>query len=105
MAILGAKNAAGATAGVSTSETLVPELGGITLSTSLLSSPSDNGHINGNKSTSKSNKLQATQNGNTSITTKPVAKSPPSRNGSPLTPKNILYLRNGESKTGLSFFA
>ena len=104
MAILGAKNAAGATAGVSTSETLVPELGGITLSTSLLSSPSDNGHINGNKSTSKSI-LAATQNGNTSITTKPVSKSPPSRNGSPLTPKNILYLRNGESKTGLSFFA
>ena len=104
MAILGAKNAAGATAGVSTSETLVPELGGITLSTSLLSSPSDNGHINGNKSTSKSI-LAATQNGNIAITTKPAAKSPPSRNGSPLTPKNILYLRNGESKTGLSFLA
>ena len=103
MAILGVKNAAGATAGVSTSETLVPELGGITLSTSLLPSPSDNGHISGNKSTSKSIS-GATQNGNTSITTKVVAKPPPSRNGSPLTPKNILYLRNGESKTGLSSF-
>ena len=103
MAILGAKNAAGATAGVSTSETLVPELTGITLSSPLLSTSSDNRHLNGNN-TSRRSTLEATKNDDTFVTPKVIFKSPPSHNGSPISPKNILNLRNGEGTIGLLQF-
>ena len=101
MAILGAKNAAGATAGVSTPDTLtpIPELAGISLSSALMSPSSENGHTNGHKKTNKQDP------GHTSatyipFTPKVVCKSPPSDKFPELSPKNILYLRNEESKIG-----
>jgi hypothetical protein len=99
MAILGAKNAAGATAGVSAPETLVPELAGINLSTALISSSSDNGHKNGHKKTTKP--VSGTIGSpNSSYPSSVACKSPPSQKFHNLSPKNILYIKNGEASLG-----
>ena len=96
MAILGAKNAAGATAGVSAPDTLVPELAGISLSTALISSSSDNGHINGHNKKAKP-VLGPIVSPNSSNSSSVACKSPPSQKFHNLSPKNIIYIKNGEA--------
>ena len=102
MAILGAKNAAGATAGVSTPDTLVPELAGMSISSSLLSPSSpDNGHINGHKRPNQPTTGAITRNHDAPITPTGTCKSPPSAHDFvKLSPKNIFFIKNGETSIG-----
>ena len=104
MAILGAKNAAGATAGVSSPDaTLVPELAGISLSTSLLS-PSDSGHMNNGhdaaKKTPGTNDIVGSKDG--SLSTTAAYKSSPSHEHlkKVLPSNNIMHIKNGQTSIG-----
>ena len=98
MAILGAKNAAGATAGVSAPDTLVPELAGISLSSALITSSSDNGHRNGHNKTTKTKPVSGTIcSPNSSYNSSIACKSPTSQKFHNLSPKKILYIQNGEA--------
>lgn len=103
MAILGAKNAAGATAGVSSPDaTLVPELAGISLSTSLLS-PSDSGHMNNGHDAAKktpTNDIVGSKDG--SLSTTAAYKSSPSHEHlkKVLPSNNIMHIKNGQTSIG-----
>ena len=104
MAILGAKNAAGATAGVSSPDaSLVPELAGISLSTSLLS-PSDSGHMNNGhdaaKKTPGTNDMVGSKDG--SLSTTAAYKSSPSHEHlkKVLPSNNIMHIKNGQTSIG-----
>ena len=101
MAILGAKNAAGATAGVSSPDaTLVPELAGISLSTSLLS-PSDSGHMNnGHDAAKKTNDIVGSKDGSLS-TTAGYKSSPSHQHFTKVSPSNnIIHIKNGQTSIG-----
>ena len=120
MAILGAKNAAGATAGVSSPDaTLVPELAGMSLSTSLLS-PSDSGHMNNGhdaaKKTPCTKDIVGSKDG--SLSTTAAYKSSPSTYAADAAYKsspsshqhftkvvsppsnNIIHIKNGQTSIG-----
>ena len=100
MAILGAKNAAGATAGVATPENLARDLGIPVDSASLLSPRpcTKDRHINGSTNITP---LGIPENSSGSIGSNVTPKSPASRNCSPVSPKSVLQLRNGETQIGL----
>ena len=100
MAILGAKNAAGATAGVATPENLARDLGIPVDSASLLSPRpcTKDRHINGSTNVTP---LGIPENSSGSIGSNVTPKSPASRNCSPVSPKSVLQLRNGETQIGL----
>ena len=104
MAILGAKNAAGATAGGSSPDaTLVPELAGISLSTSLLS-PSDSGHMNNGhdaaKKTPGTNVMVGSKDGSLS-TTAAYKSSPSHQHFTKVSPSNnIIHIKNGQTSIG-----
>ena len=102
MAILGAKNAAGATAGVSPPDTLVPELAGMSISSSLLSpsTPDNNGHINGHTKRNQPSKGIITRNHESPITSSNACNSPPSHDFVKLSPKNIFFIKNGDTSIG-----
>ena len=102
MAILGAKNAAGATAGVSSPDTLVPELAGMSISSSLLSPSSpENGHSNGQNKPNQPTTGVITRNHDAPITPTATCKPPPSSHDFvKLSPKNIFFLKNGETPIG-----
>ena len=102
MAILGAKNAAGATAGVSSPDTLVPELAGMSISSSLLSpsTPDNNGHINGHTKQTQQSSGVITRNHDAPVTPKIACKSPPPHDFVKLSPKNIFFIKNGDASIG-----
>ena len=103
MAILGAKNAAGATAGVSSPDTLVPDLAGISISSSLLSpsTPENNGHMNGHTKHNQHSTGVIGRNHEAPKTPAAACKSPPPHEFVKLSPKNIFFIKNGDASIGM----